>query len=86
MSDPRLIPLIHDTEWSKQLEAAYEEYLMTCEEQIDWVEGEPEPVPTLSGEAFCGCSTCYTREQLFFLIPHIIEGYLHGKIGIKIAE
>lgn len=86
MSDRKVIPVVKDVEWSRQLEAAYEEYIATCEEQIDWVEGEPEPVPTLSGEPFCGCSTCYSREQLFFLIPHIIEGYLYGKIGIRVEE
>ena len=86
MSNKRTVPVIHDVEWSRQLEAAFETYIATCEEQIDWVEGEPEPTPTLSGEPFCGCSTCYTREQLFFLVPHIIDGYISGKLGIKVEE
>lgn len=67
-----------DQEWAEVLEAQYEEYLWDCEASIDGEESED--FETLSGEAFDGCSTCYTREQLFFLIPRIIKAYKEGKI------
>lgn len=78
---------VNDPEWSQQLELAYEEYIWKCEEHLDYdpedeTLGE-EPEPTLSGEPFCGCSTCYTREQLFFLVPRIIKAYKEGKISIE---
>lgn len=82
----KVIPVINDQAWAQQLEREYEAYLAQCEEQVDWVDGEPEIVDTLSGEVFCGCSPCYIREQLFFLIPWIIKGYLDGKVGIKVEE
>jgi hypothetical protein len=37
---------------------------------------------TLSGQPFCGCDTCYTREQLYFLVPRIIKAYKEGKITL----
>lgn len=82
----KILPVVNDPAWAQWLEQEFDEYMAQCEEQVDWVEGEPEIEDTLSGEAFCGCSTCYTREQLFFLIPHIIKGYLDGKVGIKVEE
>jgi len=78
--------VVHDVDWAKQLESDYEEYQASLYEHVDWVEGEPEPQDTISGEPFCGCETCWTREQFSFLVPKIIEGYLLGKIGIKVEE
>lgn len=79
--------VIEDVDWSLSLERDYEEYIARCEEMVDydvdderW--GDPD-TDTLSGEPFCGCSTCYTREQLFFLVPRIIEAYKQGKITIE---
>lgn len=86
MSDVTIHPVIRDIEWSKELEQAYECYQDSLYEHIDWQEGEPEPEPTLSGEPFCGCTTCWTREQLYFLVPKIISGYLNGKVGIQVEE
>ncbi len=86
MSDRKVTPILRDMNWSQELEKAYEEYMTSLYCHIDWMEGEPEPEPTLSGEAFCGCETCWTREQLYFLVPHIITGYLEGKVGIKVEE
>lgn len=86
MSDRKVAPILRNLEWSQQLEVAYNAYMESLYEHIDWSEGEPEPEPTLSGEPFCGCDTCWTREQLYFLVPYIITGYLEGKVGIKVEE
>jgi hypothetical protein len=72
---------LEDEDWSKNLETEYEEYIWDCESSIDGEESEDfEP---LSGEPFCGCTTCYTREQLFFLVPRIIKAYKEGKITLN---
>jgi hypothetical protein len=73
--------VIEDSDWSQSLESAYEEYLWDCESSIDGEESDD--FETLSGEPFCGCTTCYTREQLFFLVPRIIKAYNEGKITLE---
>lgn len=79
MSEPQFY--INDTDWAKDLETKFEDYMWNCESMID---GEEEDsFTTLSGEPFCGCSTCYTREQLFFLTPLIIRAYKEGKITLN---
>jgi hypothetical protein len=86
MNESKVSPIIRDVAWSKALEEEYEQYQASLYEHIDWVEGEPDPTPTLSGEPFCGCDTCWTREQIYFMVPYIITGYLNGKVGIKFEE
>lgn len=66
--------------WAKELETAYEEYMWQCEASIDGE--EDDDFETLSGEPFCGCITCYTREQLSFLVPRILDAYKNGDISI----
>jgi hypothetical protein len=73
---------ILDTEWARQLDRDYQEYLFACEESID----EEEHFATISGEYFCGCTTCYSREQLCFLTPKIIEAYKKGFIKLTKGE
>lgn len=73
-----------DPEFSKELESQYEEYMWNCESAVDGE--EPDDFVPLSGEVFCGCSTCYTREQLFFLVPKIIKAYKEGKIALTEDE
>lgn len=79
--------VVNDPEWSQALETEYEEYIWNCEEHIDYDPDDErlefDPQPTLSGEPFCGCQTCYTREQLFFLVPRIIKAYKEGKISLE---
>lgn len=72
--------VVNDVPWTQQLEQDYEDYIDACSESLD--EDDPD-FQTLSGEPFCGCSTCYTREQLVFLIPRISEGLNEGKISIE---
>lgn len=79
MSNPEFY--IENTIWSKKLEDEYEEYIWSCESVVDGE--EPDEFTTLSGEPFCGCTTCYTREQLFFLIPRIITAYNAGFITLN---
>jgi hypothetical protein len=71
---------LNDDHWSKELELAFENYIWNCESSIDGE--EPDNFETLSGQPFCGCQTCYTREQLFFLVPRIITAYNEGKITL----
>lgn len=71
---------LNDDHWSKELELTFENYIWNCESSIDGE--EPDGFETLSGQPFCGCQTCYTREQLFFLVPRIIKAYNEGKITL----
>lgn len=73
-----------DSEWSDKLQGDYEDYMWNCESAVDGE--EPDDFNTLSGELFCGCGTCYTREQLFFLVPKIIKAYKEGKIVLTEDE
>jgi hypothetical protein len=81
MSNPEKRVVINDDVWSKKLETEYEEYMWNCESMIDGE--EPDNFTTLSGEPFCGCSTCYTREQLFFLVPRIIIASQNGQVAVE---
>lgn len=81
MSKPEFY--LEDVEFAQALEREYEDYMSNCEELID---GEDVEFDTLSGEPFCGCTTCYSREQLFFLVPKIIKAYKEGKITIPEDE
>lgn len=78
---------ILDVEWAKDLEDKFEDYMWKCESLVDGDE-EAEGFETLSKQPFCGCTTCYSREQLFFLVPKIIKAYKEGKIELteEVAE
>lgn len=82
MSNPEFY--LNGEDWSKDLEQEYETYIWNCESAVDGE--EPEDFETLSGQPFCGCGTCYTREQLFFLVPRIIKAYKEGKIVLTEDE
>jgi hypothetical protein len=79
VSEPARI-IIDDVDWTKKLEEDYEHYMEQC---FDSVDDGPEDFKTLSGDIFCGCQTCITREQLFFLVPKIIQGYKEGRLTIE---
>ena len=73
---------VNDEDWAQQLEEGVEGYTDMLFEAV-W-EGTEDVIPeTLSGEPFCGCSTCFWREALFFLVPKLIEGYEEGKIELE---
>lgn len=74
--------VVNDQAWAHNLEKGVEDYTDMLFEAV-W-EGSDETVSeTLSGEIFCGCSACFWREALFFLVPRLIEGYEEGKIEIE---
>ena len=83
---------IVDFTWSQELENEFTEYISNCESQIDaeyYVGTDLEvknDFETLSGQPFCGCETCYVREQLWFLVPRIIDGYKKGKVIVPEDE
>jgi tRNA G10 N-methylase Trm11 len=76
---------VHDDEaWAKKLEEDFETYMSECMEFADADESElDENFETVSGEPYCGCSTCYSREVIMFLMPRIIDAY---KAGILTEE
>jgi hypothetical protein len=74
MSTPKFE--IHDSEWATKLEREFEDYMDELAMGVD----ADEDAETETGEAFCGCSTCGTRETIAWLIPRIAEGLKTGKI------
>jgi hypothetical protein len=80
MSDNEFV--VNDQAWAHDLEKGVEDYTDMLFEAI-W-DGETDNVTeTLSKEPFCGCSACFWREALFFLVPKIIKGYEEGKIELE---
>lgn len=74
--------IVNDTDWAQTIEKGVEDYTDMLFEAV-W-EGSDDVVPeTLSGEPFCGCSQCFWRETLFYLVPHLLEGYENGKIELE---
>jgi hypothetical protein len=72
---------VNDEAWAHELEKGVEDYTDMLFEAV-W-EGSEEAVPeTLSGELFCGCSQCFWREALFYLVPRLLEGYNEGKVEL----
>lgn len=77
---------IEDTQWAADLETEYEEYMLSLQAYLAPEEDLPEGMefpPTLSGQPYCGCMTCETRETLFFLVPRISEGYRDKRISLE---
>lgn len=72
--------VINDVEWAQELEHGLEEYMMDCWNSLD-SEGDAN-FETVSGELFCGCGTCESREQLFFVTPKIIKAFQEGKVEL----
>jgi hypothetical protein len=78
---------IEDQEWAEKLQSDFEDYIWACESTLDYEEEEgTEPFETLSGEPFCGCGTCFIREQLFFLVPAVIKAYKNGQVVLTEDE
>jgi hypothetical protein len=74
--------VINDQDWAQQLEKGVEEYTDMLFEAM-WESSDDEITETLSGEPFCGCSQCFWREALFFIVPKLIRGYEEGKIELE---
>jgi hypothetical protein len=73
---------VNDQDWAHELEKGVETYTDMLFEAV-WDYGGGEVTETLSEEPFCGCSNCFWRETLFFLVPKIIKGYEEGKIELE---
>lgn len=74
--------VINDQDWAHELEKGVEDYTDMLFEAV-WDGTEDQITETLSGEPFCGCSSCFWRETLFFLVPKLIRGYEDGKIELE---
>lgn len=73
---------INDQSWAEELERGVEAYTDMLFEAV--YEGtEDEITETLSGEPFCGCSRCFWRETLFYVVPKLLKGYEEGKIELE---
>jgi hypothetical protein len=73
---------VNDQEWAHDLEKGVEAYTDMLFEAV-WDANDDEISETLSGEPFCGCSPCFWRETLFYIVPRIIQGYEEGKIELE---
>ena len=74
--------IVNDQTWAHDLEKGVEDYTDMLFEAI-W-EGDEEVIPeTLSGELFCGCSPCFWRETLFYIVPRLLDGYESVKIELE---
>jgi hypothetical protein len=70
--------VINDVEWAQGLERELEDYMLDCWASLD----EGSEFDTITGEPFCGCGTCESREQLFFVTPKIIKAFQEGKVEL----
>ena len=72
---------VNDQDWAQTLEKGVEDYTDMLMDAL--YEGtEDEISETISGELFCGCSQCFWRETLFYLVPRLLEGYEEGKVEL----
>ena len=71
-----------DQAWAHELEKGVEDYTDMLFEAFDDF-SEEMIAETLSKEPFCGCSSCFWREALFYLVPRIIKGYEEGKVKLE---
>lgn len=74
--------VVNDPDWAKTIETGVEDYTDMLFEAM-WEGSDDEVSETLSGEPFCGCSQCFWREALFYLVPRLLEGYENGKIELE---
>lgn len=79
-NSPRVV--VNDIAWAHELEKGVETYLDMLLEAAGMSDDETV-AETVSGEMFCGCSACFWRESLMFLIPRVIVGYEEGKLELE---
>jgi hypothetical protein len=75
-----------DEEWAHTLEVELEEYMGQLSALLYDEDEVAENFETVSGEGYCGCSTCEVREILSFVIPRAIQGFIDGKVMIEIKD
>jgi hypothetical protein len=71
-----------DQAWAHDLEKGVENYTDMLFEAFEDSTSEVLS-ETLSKQPFCGCSACFWREALFYLVPRIIKGYEEGKVELE---
>jgi hypothetical protein len=69
-----------DEKWAEGLQTGVEEYMASLENFYVYGDEEAEEPEVLSGQPYCGCSTCYTREYFFYSAPILIQGFLDKKL------
>ena len=74
--------VVNDQAWAHDLEKGVEDYTDMLFEAV-WDNDEDSISETVSGEPFCGCSPCFWREALYYLVPRIIKGYEEGKLELE---
>ena len=67
---------VNDQDWAHELEKGVETYTDMLFEAV-WDDGGAEITETLSEEPFCGCSNCFWRETLFFLINILYDADIY---------
>ena len=73
--------VINDEKWAEDLQERLDLYMDQLAESVN--DEDPEnSFETLSGEYFCGCSNCYSRESLTFIANEILLGAQSGKIEL----
>ena len=72
-----------DEEWAHKLEVDLEEYMGQLSALLYDEDEVAEDFETVSGEGYCGCSTCEIREILSFVIPRAIQGFIDGKVLLE---
>ena len=70
-----------DQDWAHELEKGVETYTDMLMDAV-YEGSDDEITETISGEPFCGCSQCFWRETLFYLVPRLLEGYNEGKVEL----
>ena len=74
--------VLNDQDWAHELEHGVEDYTDMLFEAV-WEGSDDTVIETISGQPFCGCSSCFWRETFFYLIPKLIRGYEEGKIELE---
>lgn len=73
--------VINDEKWAEDLQERFDLYMDQLAECVD--NEDPEnSFETLSGELYCGCSVCYTREIITFVSKEVLLGAQSGKIEL----
>jgi hypothetical protein len=72
--------VINNPDWAEELEQGLEEYMGNLFASLD----DDEGYETLSGQPFCGCETCVTREMLWYATPIILQGNADGAVELEI--
>lgn len=75
--------VFYPEDWALQLEADFDEYMERLYESVD---GDPmdedhdDDVVDVTGNYFCGCSTCERRAAWTFLMIRTLQGYRDGVV------